>query len=108
MTQDEEDQEIYEATIKWDKFFGKPHDDVLRLPTRREQLTAETLNSIPDFFETIIDLLDVNRGGGGKIEAIKYVRLSTNLGLKEAKDFVDEFQEKNGLTIIYPSVGKTS
>lgn len=84
-----EDQEIYEETLKWDKFFAEK-GDVLRLPTRRDQVTGESLSLVPDFLETLTDML--LEGPGRKIDAIKYVRLSTNMGLKESKDFVDEFQ----------------
>jgi hypothetical protein len=82
-----ENQEVYQETIKWDRFFS---EDILKLPTFRNHLTVETLNSIPDFLSTLTNML--LEGPGRKIDAIKYVRQATNLGLKEAKDFVDEFQ----------------
>jgi len=35
---------------------------------------------------------------GGKIEAIKIARVENNLGLKEAKELVEDFLEKNPVT----------
>lgn len=39
--------------------------------------------------QEVLDLLRGEHPTGGKIQAIKAVRAATNLGLKEAKDFVE-------------------
>jgi ribosomal protein L7/L12 len=43
-----------------------------------------------------LDIVQALRGGR-KIEAIKLYRQSTGVGLKEAKDFVEEVERRSGL-----------
>jgi len=85
-----EDTAFVNAISKWNRHFNQQY---FTHQANRESLTADYLNSIPNFFETIIELLVDNK----KINAIKFVREHTNLGLHDAKDFIDEFQEKNGI-----------
>ena len=71
----------------FDFLFNRKNDDEIELEEIRKRNVAPQM-SLEDTLPSVIRLLDSNR----KLEAIKFVKDSTGVSLKEAKGFVEKHE----------------
>lgn len=71
------------------KIRGSLHPAVPKAPENPAILHMRAQYNREITIATINEVIDLLRNGNQKIQAIKLVRAATNLGLKEAKDFVE-------------------